>query len=130
MNKYLKYIVPVIMLLGVNTCVTLHYSDTLQGKILKRFKQPENIDYKSYDPYVVLIREGNTQWRVLGWDQKTLHIHIVKSADFNYGHTIELDITGVSAQDIDVLWEQEGIKLNTKSGHQLWIPKKSFIGGR
>lgn len=129
MKKKLKIsIISLVALIGY-TALLLFFSDTSQGEIIQSHEQPKTINYNSYDPYLIIIRKGNTKWRSLGVE-RTTSIDIVKSKGEDYGHNIELGITGIEPEDYTVIWTQEGIQISTPSKHSIWIPKESFIGGR
>jgi len=50
--------------------------------------------------------------------------------DFSYGHGISIDILGDDISKTKVEWVESGVNLQFDSGHQLFIPKGSFEGGR
>ena len=90
--------------------------------------QPSDIEYNSFDPYILSIIK----------QQQTLtskHIIFVgKEPGPTYGHTLNFPtsiiVSDMEIQELQVQWTQEGIQLETYYGTKLFIPKKNFTGGR
>ena len=90
--------------------------------------QPSEIKYNSFDPYCLYVIK----------QQQTLTskyiIFVGKEVDPNYGHVLNFPTTSIVSDEqfneLKVNWTAKGIDLETYYGTQLFIPKKSFIGGR
>ena len=128
-GKKVTILIAILIAMTVYTIFALLFLAGIDGTIILKSVQPNNIQYKSYDPYVLRIVEGRTLWAVVGWD-KTKVVKITRSGDTDYSHSIELDILGVDYNKTKVVWTKTGIELIFDTGHKLTIPKKSFIGGR
>lgn len=105
--------------------------------VIKTWKQAAEINYQSYDPYFFHVVEDN-------WDLG----HVPFSINRNYFFYIGKEQTNVTYghvkhysfefnQDLksyldkcQVDWTIEGVFFTEPSGHRLFIPKASFIGGR
>lgn len=116
----------VVIFLGIIALTQAIGVSWSQEKILESC-QPENIDYKSGDPYCLSI---NIERQTLG--TKTF-VKIAKKADpdgiyhgFNYPYSLNEQ----NMSEIKVIWSENGIELNTETGFSIRIPKESFIGGR
>jgi len=70
--KKLIFILTTIFLLSLYTLIIVFFSDSLNGKILYASTQPDEINYSSFDPYILVIIEGKTQWRTLGWPKSKI----------------------------------------------------------
>ena len=90
--------------------------------------QPSEIKYNSFDPYCLYVIK----------QQQTLTskyiIFVGREVDPNYGHVLNFPTTSIISDiqftELKVNWTAKGIDLETYYGTQLFIPKKSFIGGR
>ncbi len=47
-----------------------------------------------------------------------------------YGHRVSVEATGLDPAALTVEWTPEGAWLAYPSGHRMFVPAKSFIGGR
>ena len=115
--------------MGIYTLFVLSISDKLGGKELYRSEQPEGVDYGSFDPYQLTIVEGSVQWDALGWPRSSI-LSITRSEDSSYGHFIEIDFPGANKDGFEAEWHEAGLAIRFPSGHNLEIPKASFMGGR
>lgn len=90
--------------------------------------QPSEIKYNSFDPYCLYIIK---QQQTLGLKHV---IFIGKEVDSNYGHVLNFPTTSIVSNEqfnqLKVNWSVKGIELETYYGTRLFIPKKSFTGGR
>ncbi|RKR87014.1 hypothetical protein BDK92_1286 [Micromonospora pisi] len=60
------------------------------------------------------------------------HYEVVLGSDPSggYGHLVRVDATGMDPGRLTVVWTVEGAWLNYQHGHRLFVPAKSFVGGR
>lgn len=126
--KFVLRSLPVLAFLVIYTFAVLFFSRQSSRKVLYRSDQPKGIHYQSYDPYVLRILDGPAQWNSLGSPHSQI-VSVTKEGDEDYGHFIELDITGGHTVRKTV-WSADGIEVEFESGHRLFIPKAAFIGGR
>ena len=108
-----------------------------EGSLLAKWEQPPNVKYGSHEPYVLYVRENSSWWNVMSRYQHcsvgvVSHVH---SEDMLYGHWTEYEFHNYHNEPdyftrCVVNWEPEGVTIAEPSGHKLFIPKNSFIGGR
>ena len=106
-------------------------------KIVKSWKQSELISYNSFDPYFFNVVTGNIDlghlpftvsrnyFIYVGKESNDVTYGHIKNYSFEYNDDIEEYLSLCSVQ-----WSQEGVTFKEPSGHTLFIPKESFIGGR
>jgi hypothetical protein len=99
--------------------------------------QPDDITYKSFDPYCLSVIEITRPIDRFWLEQRRYYVFIGPGTGFpSYGHVVEHDFfPGQKDRDTyirncTVTWTIDGVTLEQESGHRLFIPKKSFIGGR
>jgi hypothetical protein len=96
--------------------------------------QPQSINYGSFDPYYLSVIERNTGWL---FTRTSYYLFIAhgKSAPA-YGHYLDFSFFFVSKDhDAEIKsskaeWTLQGVTFTASTGHSLFVPKKSFIGGR
>ncbi len=114
-------------------------------KVLLKSYQPSEINYKSFDPYcLVIVKQQKTM-------ETRLKIKIYKTLGSGMGVYFEMNyfedyyneyIKNKEFERAKVEWSNEGVNLevpmyvwtengdNFDSKYKLFIPKESFIGGR
>ena len=118
--------------------VFTHFLHRPSNRIIGQWKQPDSINYKSYDPYFLSVVERDVNWTYfpLNWER---HYEIyVETANGTpaYGHFIEFsfhpgdDAIDSHVKKSTVEWTEAGAIFKEASGHVLFIPKDMFIGGR
>jgi hypothetical protein len=117
-------------------CWIYHATSTV-GRVVHSWAQPKEMDYKSYGPYTLHVREKMPDWRLLGG--RTPRHEIFIGRDDSYGHWFDCTFHAGSLDEdeIDayirrstVEWTDEGVSVKQESGHVIFFPKKTFIGGR
>lgn len=105
--------------------------------VLKSWKQSAAISYSSFDPYFLNIVEDNIDLGHIPFTaQRNYFIYVGKESDaVTYGHIKNYSFeynTDIQSylNDCKVNWSQDGVTLKEPGGHKVFIPKKSFIGGR
>jgi hypothetical protein len=109
-------------------------------KVLHTWKQPDSLNYQSYGPYYLSIVETDCNWRSLPFSFCDDRHHILyvgrDSGTPIYGHMLAFPfkpgINGMKTalQQAAVTWTPIGVTFKATTGHQLFIPKQAFIGGR
>ena len=108
------------------------------NKIVAQWKQPDLINYKSFDPYFLSVVERDVNWShfPLNWERH-YEIYVGKeNGKPAYGHFIEFSFhpgyDGIDShlKKSTVEWTDAGVIFKEASGHVLFIPKDMFIGGR
>jgi hypothetical protein len=107
------------------------------GEILFTSKQPANIAYHSFDPYYLHVIEQNIDWTHFPFGtHRNYSIHISRSKEISYGHykAYSFGLSSSEAtkylQNCNVNWTNDGVTFLEPTGHKMFFPKKSFIGGR
>jgi len=122
------------VLLGAFT--TLYLVSSSSGRVIAAWKQPQSVDYASFDPYTLFVVETGVV-RALLSRRATHELRINRGAEPNgYGHYVHvsLDFDGDAADEeikaALVTWAADGVSFEMPTGHRLFVPKGSFIGGR
>lgn len=106
-------------------------------KVIKSWEQPDSINYNSFDPYFFNVVQDNVDLGHLPFSApRNYFIYIGKeSNEITYGHIKNYSFE--YNQNIfeylnrcTVRWNEDGVLFQEPSGHRLFIPKNSFIGGR
>ena len=132
-----KFLLTIIFSIPLALVFT-HFLHRPSNKIIGQWKQPDSINYKSYDPYFLSVIERDVNWTYfpLNWER---HYEIyVGREDGNpgYGHFIEFSFhpgsDGIEThmKKSTVEWNDDGVIFKEASGHVLFIPKAMFTGGR
>lgn len=95
------------------------------GPVIHFSKQPSTVHYDHGDPYVVRAR-GYGPIKIWAGRQSNL---AQSFWDFEYGHVVNIDITGCEGIT-QSNWTPNGVEIVFSTDHKLFIPKRSFIGGR
>ena len=124
-GKYMKASSLFLLLIFI---VALSYFFGYSGAVILKNSQPNSVSYDA--KYELKIEEGSRKIRLFNFS-RILNIQISRQGnDFSYGHRIDIDILGNDISKTKVEWLKSGINLKFDSGHILFIPKKSFEGGR
>lgn len=107
-------------------------------KVLHTWTQPDSISYDSFDPYHFSVVEGDLEWRGFPFSVSRRHfIYVgIEAGRPTYGHMIDFSFhqeTMPLEEHLDrssVLWTEEGVTFYEASGHELFIPREMFVGGR
>ncbi len=120
------------LLLAVILCVLLTRPS---DRVIWQSCQPEPVKYDSFNGYCLYVRESNLDWSRFPY---TLHrrYYLVIGHVPSYGHYKEYSFSSV-LEDIEIYikkseldWSEQGLTFKEKSGHHLFFPKESFLGGR
>ncbi len=106
--------------------------------VVHQWKQPADITYDGGGPYYVSVVEGDLDWRGFPLHVERNHfIYAGRDAGKpSYGHMIDFsfhpfpDDLPTFLGKAQAHWMPEGVRLDLPSGHQLFIPKEMFTGGR
>jgi hypothetical protein len=107
-------------------------------KVLAQWKQPADITYDGWGPYYLSIVESDRDWRGFPLHvERNYFIYAGRDAGTpSHGHMIKYSFHA-NSDDIQQFlgkalarWATEGVTLELRSGHRLFIPKAMFIGGR
>jgi len=127
-----KTIIIIILLFLVfillSSLLTQFFGVVWSKKELYKSVQPSDIDYESFDPYVL---------RIIKMQYTFYHDYIIFISSENnpdYGHLIMYPSKEIFDQseinDIKVHWTNKGINLELYLNTEIFIPKKNFIKGR
>jgi hypothetical protein len=121
--------------------LTLWFAHRQSLRIVAQWKQPSGLSYGVNSPYFLSVYETDLDWR--GFPLYMVrHYAIYAGLDEGeptYGHTIDFTFYPDHQEGMDVLpaikktkvvWSENGVTLKMVSGHQVFIPKDMFIGGR
>ena len=132
-----RFLLPIILSIPLALVFT-HFLHRPSNRIIGQWKQPDSINYKSFDPYFLSVVERDVNWTYfpLNWERH-YEIYVgTANGTSAYGHFIEFSFHP-GDDDIDshvkkstVEWTEAGAIFKEASGHVLFIPKGMFIGGR
>lgn len=136
MKRILKALLVILVSIILALIVT-HFLHRPSNRILARWKQPDVVNYKSYDPYYLSVLERDVNWTSfpLNWERH-YKIYVGASETPAHGHFIEFsfhpgyDDLEAHLKKSTVEWSNAGVTFKEASGHTLFIPKEMFIGGR
>jgi hypothetical protein len=108
------------------------------NRIIAQWKEPESVNYKSFDPYFLSVVERDIDWSSFPLSRKRRYLIYVGrgSGRPTYGHMIDFsfhpgfDDFDAHVKKSMVEWSDAGVTFKEASGHILFIPKDMFIGGR
>jgi len=107
------------------------------NSVLKYWDQPENIKYDLNKYRLFVIKSSSLNPVKLLFNSHDYIIGITrKTEEPEYGHYKKYSVGYGSESDrqlieqLSIIWNEDGVILIEKSGHRLFFPKKSFIGGR
>lgn len=93
-------------------------------------RQPESVDYPDGRVHVAVLRRRYSLATSLGLRSEAYEVKLGSGADAGYGHAVRLVVTGGDPEDLVVEWEPEGAWLIYGTGHRVFVPAESFLGGR
>lgn len=128
---------PVIALVWLITSAAFAVALTRPTNItLAHWDQPNGVNYQSNDPYALYVEENSPWWNVFKRNRYcrvgvVSHVH----TKLLYGHWTEYEFHNYWNEPdyftkCVVAWEADGVTVTEPTGHRLFIPKNSFIGGR
>lgn len=105
----------------------------LPDGVIAKWSQPSTIDYESFDPYMLVVLDAGSVAR----SQRLYQVRVLHGTDPDgYGHSMHFGVLAADnmddafIRDSEVEWSATGVALTVPSGHRVFIPKASFIGGR
>jgi hypothetical protein len=144
--KRLKYYLYILSISIALSLVLAWLSDRDEMQIIATWKQPDNMNYSSFDPYYLSVVTADLDWGNMPFDasrkipfspSRNYFIYVGSdSGTPGYGHFINFSFhpgyTDINTfiKSSQVEWTNEGVIFKPPSGHELKIPKKMFIGGR
>jgi hypothetical protein len=95
---------------------------------LKRLQQPSAVRYPDGARHYIALREG----RSLIFGRVVEHtIYTGRDPGLSYGHFVEIDLPGGDRPELaGAVWEPGGVRARFASGHELFVPARSFLYGR
>ncbi len=145
-GKRFRFLWWALPLLGSTTLfVSLGFAILLQvplDRTRARWEQPNNINYESHDPYMLLVVDRSSWWNESNRHRHcrigvVSHVQLTPDtqASSSYGHWIEYEFQNYTSDPnyltrCTIVWESEGVTITEPTGHKLFVPKKAFIGGR
>jgi hypothetical protein len=131
---WLFSVVACAVILDVIVVVALVYGGGGNRQVAE-WTQPANIKYDSTVPYRLAVVETMPEKM---FTRPKHFIYVGRDTGSpGYGHYCDFSFYNYESGDIDscirqskVEWSKDGVTLESTSGHKLFIPKKSFIGGR
>lgn len=100
---------------------------------VETFTQPDTVTYTDgLDPHHASLYRRYSYAEDVGLpfaDEKH-YLVLGAHAPAQYGHVVEVDITGSDPTDLTVEWEPDGAWITYGTGHRLFVPADSFMGTR
>lgn len=121
--------VVLLVALGIFLC-------TPQRSTVASFTQPAEVTYTDGGTHHVVLQRVRAPITALGLGRNGTsaldHYEIVIGRDPSggYGHLVRIEATGADPEQLSVQWTSEGVWLDYPTGHRLFVPAKSFTGGR
>lgn len=89
--------------------------------------QPESVEYDGAIYHVGVVRRESWLLRRRLSDE----VWVSRDPGLSYGHVVGVDIAGNSTPMMrSVQWRPDGVTVRFDSGHELFLPARSFVGGR
>ncbi|MBN9122033.1 MAG: hypothetical protein J0I06_23310 [Planctomycetes bacterium] len=104
--------------------------------VCARRDQSNNVNYQSYDPYVLYVRDRSEWWNVFDRNRRCeIGVVAARHGEFLYGHWVTYDFQNHTNEPdyfarCAVTWATDGVTVTEPTGHRLFIPKNAFVGGR
>ena len=126
------------MILGaaIAAGLVIHWSRPTRA-VLWQACQPADVTYDGFDPYCLSVVEGDLNWTFMPLSTiRHTFVFVGRGTGINYGHYLDYgpQFRGqdpVAYMDQATLdWTAEGITLTEPTGHRLFLPAESFVGGR
>lgn len=106
------------------------------SNVIATWKQSPSIHYKSFDPYILSVIAHGKSFGFLSIKDEYI-ISITRSGDGppGYGHRFNVSFfpdgnEEKHIQSSSVEWSQDGVTFIEPTGHKVFFPANSFIGGR
>lgn len=97
--------------------------------VVRRVEQPATVSYDDgATHWVVLVRRRSIGEPVVGFTRYELRIG--QDPGGGYAHGVDFDATGAEVTRFTVEWDQRGVIVRFRSGHEVRVPAASFTGGR
>jgi hypothetical protein len=61
---------------------------------------------------------------------RTYELFVGRDPTLKYGHAMEVGFTSTRPEIQNVRWEPAGVRILFRSGHEAFIPARSFMYGR
>ncbi|MGA3488092.1 hypothetical protein ACK8GG_08770 [Micromonosporaceae bacterium DT55] len=109
---------------------------TPQRSTVASFPQAAEVTYADGGTHYVVLQRVRAPIAALGLGGDGTsaldHYEIVIGRDpgAGYGHPIRIEAGGADPTQLTVLWTSDGVWLDYPTGHRLFVPAKSFTGGR
>ena len=110
---------------GVLTVVGVSHD---QETTLFHSESPPNLTDDGQGRYVLDIHPGPARALCLGCEA-SVDMTISLKGNGGDGHSVAMDITGGN-EPKSAVWTQDGVEVEFKPGHRLFVPAKSFTGDR
>lgn len=119
------------------TACFIFYHLRSTGRIVHTWEQPKEIEYQRNITYKLFVRERHPEWSLLGGSKPVHVINIGWDADYVHWFDCTFHAGTLDEDEIDayirrstVEWTEAGVSIKQESGHVIFFPKKTFIGGR
>jgi hypothetical protein len=104
--------------------------------VVKTFSQPPGVVYSDDSLHTVVLQHVHAPIAVLRLSDDSTsgldhyEVYLGRDPSGGYGHHVRLDATDMDPTRLTVEWATEGVSLNFGSGHRVFVPATSFVGGR
>jgi len=129
-----------LTLSAVFTWCSLAFLTSSSRRVVHSWTQPKEMVYQQNTIYTLFVREIAPDWSTaVIFPSQTRRHEIFIGRDESYGHWFDFTCHAGSLDDdeIDayirrstVDWTDKGVALTQESGHVVFFPSKTFIGGR
>lgn len=133
----LAWLLSVLIVSGLVTVFSLYLLTRPSLRVVQTWKQPDDIRYDE-GVYYLSVVAGDLDWRGFPFHVSRRYFVYVgrESGKPTYGHMVDFSFHA-GVYDVEehirrssVEWSNEGVTLQTVSGHRLFIPARMFVGGR
>ncbi|MER7209770.1 hypothetical protein ABT340_22125 [Streptosporangium sp. NPDC000239] len=112
-----------VLLLGVAMGVALSLAASLpRSEVLHRDVQPATVAYDDGSAHLLALVRRST---LLG---ESHEIFVGRDPGLSYGHRVGLGAFAASVRTTE--WTDAGVRVFFDTGHELFVPARSFVGGR
>ncbi len=131
-NRRRRWLVPAIWGLLVGLVLTAGAVAVLSlesQSVVRSARQSPSVSYSDNSThYLAVKRYVSIGAPVVGGTRHELWLG--RDPGLNYGHRVALDITGADPERFEADWTEQGVRVRFESGHEIFVPARSFIGGR